>query len=159
MKKYVIAGILLVISSTALPQAPDFELQGIDNRYYTYEDLKGKKLTIIDFWATWCKPCVNSIPELNAIHNDYQSRGVNTIGINIDSPRNRSKVAPFSRSLNITYPILLDTEGEVFKDFNLVSVPTLLILGKDSEVLHVHQGFKPGDEKEIRNHLDELLEE
>jgi len=159
MKTIVLVSILLFAAGRALPQAPDFELQGIDNNYYTYDELKGEKLTMIDFWATWCKPCIHSIPELVAITSEYKSKGVNTIGINIDSPRNRSKVAPFSSSLKINYPVLLDTEGEVMKDFNVVSVPTLLILDEHAKIVYVHQGYKPGDAEEIRHQLDKLLKQ
>ena len=149
-----------ILSSHILnAQIPDFELQNTDNEYLSYSELQGDKITIIDFWATWCKPCVNSIPKLMEIYEDYQSQGVNLIGISIDSPRNVSKVKPFTHSLGIEYPILLDMNNEVSVDLNVTAIPTLLMVDSEDNITYIHEGFKPGDEKIIRNEIEKLLAE
>ena len=73
----------------------DFQLEDTEGAWLAYSDIKGEKLTIIDFWATWCKPCVNSIPKLVELSESYPESDVVFIGISIDSPRNMAKVKPF----------------------------------------------------------------
>ena len=114
------AGIALLAFSSLSPvkgqgTVQDFTLNDTENEPVSYSDLKGDKLTVIDFWATWCQPCVSSIPKLVEIRSDYMDKGVAFIGISVDSPRNLSKVKPFSHSLGIDYPVLLDLLVEPFK--------------------------------------------
>lgn len=136
----------------------DFRLPDVrSNAFVNFNSLKGQKLTVIDFWATWCKPCVAAIPKIEAIYQMYKDSGVHVIGINIDSPRNLSKIAPFTESQGITYPILLDTEQAVMHDLNVTSFPTLLIVDSNNQVVYTHEGYQPGDEIEIKNQLSSLL--
>jgi thiol-disulfide isomerase/thioredoxin len=123
----------------------------------SFNSLKGEKLTLIDFWATWCKPCMAAIPKIEAIFQTYKDSGLNVIGINVDSPRNLSKIAPFTKSLGIKYPVLLDTEQVVMRDLNVTSLPTLLIVDNNNKVVYFHEGFQPGHEIEIENQIRSLL--
>ena len=87
----------------------DFQLETPIGKTTSYHENKGEVLTVIDFWATWCKPCVNSIPKLVALSQNYNPEVVSFIGISIDSPRNLSKVKPFADAVGISYPVLLNT--------------------------------------------------
>lgn len=136
----------------------NFKLENTDNQTVSYDELKGEKLTVIDFWATWCKPCLNELPKMVELADTFKNRGVNFIGISVDGPRNWSKVKPFTESLGITYPVLIDKEGEVMRDLNINVVPTLLVADTGNEIVYIHEGFIPGDEKIIRNELDKLLQ-
>ena len=135
----------------------NFKLKDIGNNLKDFSDLKGSKLTLIDFWATWCKPCVKAIPELNKIYETYKNHGVKIIGISCDGPRSISKVAPLSRALQIKYPVLLDINSEVKSDLNLYSFPTLIIVNEENKIVWIHEGFVAEDEKEIRSKIDEFL--
>ena len=137
---------------------PDFTLPDLNNQRQSYSGLKGEKLTVLDFWATWCKPCQRSIPALTELYDKYKSLGVEFIGSNIDSPRNLSKVRPTSRSLGINYPVLLDSNNELMGQLHVTVVPTLLILDSGDEIVHRHQGYRPGDEQVLAERLNELLE-
>ena len=138
-------------------QIPNFQLEDIDNNTIHFNELKGSKLTIIDFWATWCKPCVMSIPELVKIQEEYKNKGVNIVGVSTDGPRSVSKVAPLTKQLHVNYPILLDFNNEVTRDMNVTSFPTLLIVNEENKVVYFHEGFTHGDEVEIRKFLDQIL--
>ena len=137
----------------------DFELENTDGELVSYEELKGSKLTVIDFWATWCKPCVNSIPKLVELYDSYDKEEVAFIGISIDSPRNLAKVKPFMQSMGVNYPVLLDMNQEVMRDMNLTSVPALLIVNADDEIVSFHEGFAPGDEDKIKKEIDAFVYE
>ena len=141
------------------PEIPNFRLKNLDNRTVSFNSLKGEQFTVIDFWATWCKPCVKSIPKLVEISNEFEDQGVQFIGISIDGPRNLAKVKPFARSLGMTYPVLLDVNSEVMPKLSVRAVPTLLIVNADNEIVYVHEGYKAGEETEIREEILKLLSE
>jgi len=148
---------MLCVVNVSAQKVRNFKLKDIENNSKSFADLKGSKLTVIDFWATWCKPCVKAIPELNKIHDTYKDKGVAFIGINCDGPRSASKVAPLSKSLQIKYPILLDINSEVKTELNLYAFPSLIIVNDDNKVVWVHEGFVSGDEKAIIQEIEKLL--
>lgn len=161
--KYTIMKNLLILllffpAITLQGQISNVSLYTIDNEYVRLDDLKGEKLTIIDFWATWCKPCLIAIPELNEMYDKYKDQGVNIVGVNIDSPRNQSKVRPFAKSRGIDYPVVLDPDQEAMNEMNVVVFPTLMIFNKEGEMLYSHEGFRPGDQEIIREEIDKHLE-
>lgn len=132
-------------------------MRDLDNKWQEYENIKGSQLTVIDFWATWCQPCVRSIPLLNEIAEEFETQGVSFIGISIDGPRNQSKVKPFIQSMGVTYPIIRDVDSELMAELGVSAVPTLLIYDSKGELVYFHEGFKPGDEQTIRDHISEQL--
>ena len=149
--------LLIIIFPECWAQTVDFRLRDLDNRERTFSELKGENLTVIDFWATWCRPCLRAIPELNNIYEKYKGKGVGIIGINCDGPRSVSKVIPLSRSLQIQYPVLMDMDATVMKRLNLSAFPTLVLAGGSGEILWIHEGFVPGDEELIREQIEKYL--
>jgi len=135
----------------------NFQLKTLDNETRSFADLKGEKLTLIDFWATWCKPCLKAIPELNKIYDVYKSKGVEIIGINCDGPRSVAKVAPLSKSLQIKYPVLLDINTEVMNDLGLQAYPTLLLVNSDGKIVWTHEGYVNGDAEIIIAEIEKNL--
>jgi len=115
------------------------------------------EIIVLDFWATWCKPCVKSIPELAKLNEEFNGKGVSFIGINADSPRNIAKVRPFIRTHGINYPVLLDTRQEVMNELLVNAFPTLMILNRKGESLYTHTGFSNGDEKILKEQLLKLV--
>lgn len=150
--------LLLFVPIILLAQT-DFNLPDLNQSYQTLADVKGDRLTVVDFWATWCAPCVRSFPELIQLSNAYQDKGVRFVGINEDGPRNQSKVRPFVQSMKMPYTILTDLNGDVMNAFNITGLPTLLILDSNSKIVFTHEGFKPGDEKNLKRAIDYLLDE
>jgi len=144
-------------SIVSAQQLPEFSIKDIKNSFRTFDDLKGEKLTLFDFWATWCKPCRKAIPELNKIYAEYKNKGIEVVGVNCDGPRSQAKVAPMARSLQIKYPVLLDINSDLMNEMNLANFPTLIAVNNEGEVVYVHEGFALGDEVEIRNAIDDLI--
>lgn len=158
--KFLVSLLLLVaVGSNVGPKVYNFRLKNLNNNTVSYKELKGENLTVIDFWATWCKPCVRSIPKLVEMHDEFSDKGVHFIGISVDGPRNLAKVKPFAKSLGVDYTVLLDTENEVMQRLRVQSVPTLLIINSNDEVVYFTEGYVPGEEKlirkEILKHLDQ----
>ncbi|MFM1913722.1 MAG: hypothetical protein RIR51_1565 [Bacteroidota bacterium] len=136
---------------------PAFELNDPKGNSLNFEDLKGEKLTIIDFWATWCKPCLNAIPRLIELSEKYQDKGVKFIGISVDGPRSIAKVLPMVETLKIPYPILLDQDMNIANQLSIAAFPTLLIVGTNNKILKFHEGFSSGEEVEIEKEILKYL--
>ena len=149
--------VLLFVVTMLQGQEPVFRLRDLDNQWKEYEDLKGNQMTVIDFWATWCQPCIRSIPLLNEISEEFAQRGVSFIGVSIDGPRNQSKIKPFAQSIGVTYPILRDMNSELMMELGVTAVPTLMLLDDEGELIYFHEGFRPGDEETIRKHIENYL--
>lgn len=159
IRKTIVLGILVLLTGVinVYSQEPFFQLQDLENEWKEYEDVKGEKLTVIDFWATWCQPCVRSLPELIKISDEFKAEGVNLVGISIDGPRNQSKILPFVKSMGVNYSILRDVNSEVMMEMNVTSVPTLMIFDSKGEIVYSHEGFLPGDEVLIREEIRKNL--
>ncbi|MEO1023556.1 MAG: TlpA disulfide reductase family protein [Bacteroidota bacterium] len=150
--------ILFCSASSFSQKAPNFRLKNLKNKTVSYKQIKGEKLTVIDFWATWCKPCVKSIPKFVEMNDEFEEQGVQFIGISIDSPRNLAKVRPFTKSLGVDYPILLDQETALMARMRVQAVPTLLIVDADDNIVYFHEGWQTGEEQKIREKIKALLE-
>ena len=133
------------------------DLANVTKDSFKAEVLEADKLIIVDFWATWCKPCLQSIPKLNELSKEFKNKNVGFIGISIDSPRNISKVKPLVKAMKVEYPILLDPNNEVMADFNITAIPTLLIINHKNDIVYFHEGYKQGDEVVIKNEIQKLL--
>lgn len=145
-------------SVVSAQEVENFFLEDTENEEVTLEDLQGESFTILDFWATWCKPCKKAMPKLNDLYAKYKDQGVNVIGISCDGPRSIGQVSMVAQSLGVDYPILKDIDCEVMSALQLQAFPTLLILDENREVVWMHEGFVSGDELLIEEELSSLLE-
>ncbi|WP_310381639.1 TlpA disulfide reductase family protein [Flavobacterium sp.] len=157
MKKWIAVFVTFAFMGIQAQTVTDFQLKDIENTSRDFSELKGEKLTLIDFWTTWCKPCNKAIPELNKIYATYKDKGVAIIGISCDGPRSIAKVAPLSKSLQIQYPILLDIDSEIKNRLNLMAFPTLILVNSKGKIIWIHEGFVSGDAELIINELERNL--
>lgn len=134
-----------------------FSLESLDGDWKTLEDLKGDKATIIDFWATWCKPCTKAMPKLDDMYARLGHEGLSVIGISCDGPRSIGQVRPLVGSMNISYHILKDIDCEVMNAHDYQAFPTLILLNSDGRIVWVHEGFRNGDESLIEEQVMTLL--
>jgi thiol-disulfide isomerase/thioredoxin len=148
---------LLAFVLVSKAQLYNSDLKNLKNNWVSIDNIKGEKLTVIDFWATWCKPCVSAIPKINSLNKKFEGRGVVFIGINTDGPRNQSKVKPLVKALKISYPILLDPENNLMNALNVNVLPTLTIYDSKGKNLYFHEGFTLGDENIIEQKINELI--
>lgn len=151
--------VILVNISVLLAEdkAPDFQLPDLEGKSVALKELLKKGPVVIDFWATWCKPCVKSLPKIQHFHEKYQADSVTVIGINVDGPRNRSKVKPFVNSLGLKFQILFDENSEVLQRYRLMSIPATVIISTDGNIVKVHTGYRPGDENILEQEIRKLI--
>ena len=120
----------------------------------TLSELKGS-VVILDFWATWCGPCVASLPHLNKIYTDLQKDGLKVYALN--QREDKQKVADFITNKNLTIPVLLDKEGNVAKQYLVTGIPQTVVIGKDGIVKKVLIGTGPDSEEMLRKAVDGAL--
>jgi peroxiredoxin len=140
---------LAAASIGAESKAPDFSLPNIDGKEVKLGDLLAKGPVIIDFWATWCKPCIKGFPALQQIADKYRDQGLTVLAISVDSPKSRSRVAPFIKSGKYTFEVLLDTDGAVARKYNVVPVPRTLVVDSAGQIVYNSVGYSPTNEEKI----------
>ena len=131
-------------------EAPGFSLKDTGGKPVSLKDFRGEKIVILDFWASWCSPCLRAIPELNKLQKDYAEKDVQVLGINIqESP---AKAISIKVKYMVKYPILLDIKGTVAKDYKVRGIPNLILVDKDGVVQYNgHAPFK------LRTELEKLV--
>jgi len=132
--------------------APDFVLPRIDGQpgSVALASLKGK-VVLLDFWAKWCGPCVQMLPTLHGIHEDWQGRGVQLVGVHGPSVP-AEEVQAFLRERPAAYPMLLDADGQVNDLYKVVALPHLVLVGRDGTVLKTFWGVT------TRREIESVLE-
>lgn len=119
-------------------------------------DYKGKVL-YVDFWASWCGPCVVSMPLLNDLRNKYKDVGFEVIAINLDE--DVLLAAKFLKQVNIDYPVVSDIHGIVAKQYKVNGLPTAYVIDVKGKIQLVHRGFKKSDINFIEAVVDKALSE
>lgn len=126
-------------SSRAFPVDLDFTLTDLDENEVTIGQLE-EPVRIVNFWATWCGPCVAEIPDFQAFHEEYGDQGVKVIGIALDE-QGAEIVQPFVEENNMTYLTLIDTRGKSAAIFGGVyALPTTFVIDGDGMVQKKHVG-------------------
>jgi thiol-disulfide isomerase/thioredoxin len=113
---------------------------------------------LIDFWATWCQPCLKALPKLDEIEDLYSPRGLKVVAVNEDGPRNLSRIRPFLKSRKLDFRVLLDLNSTVMNSYRIDSIPTTVLVDSSGEIVYFHRGYKPGDEVYLKRAIDELLQ-
>lgn len=110
--------------------APDFKLKSLDGQTITLSALKGRSV-LLNFWATWCGPCRSEMPFLQEIYKDlkWQARGLLILTVNLQE--SDTVVRKFMAENAFSFTVLLDTRGEAGQLYNVASIPTTYIIGKD----------------------------
>lgn len=137
-------------------ELPHLTLAMLEGPPIELEALKGN-VVLLDFWATWCPPCVESMPVVERVSRELAPRGVVAIAVNKDdAPRREALVRHFLEKHGLeNLPVALD-DGPVASTFGITGLPTLVVLGRDGKVAATHLGSI--DEKGLRRLIDRALE-
>ena len=97
---------------------------------------------VLDFWATWCAPCRDTMPKMEEFYRRYKQQGVTVIGVAVDID-DYDKVVRFAKEMGVTYPIAADTSGEAKQYYQIGSLPTLFVIDKDGVIVLRLEGYDP----------------
>ena len=141
----------------AADKASDFTLRDLNNQSVSLTGLKGK-VVIMSFWATWCGPCKEEMPHLQKLLDEKRGDGLEVLSISTDDARTRSQVKPFIKKNRYDFTVLFDPDSSVIGTYNPAkTLPFTVIVDRDGNIAKTHQGYKPGDEEELRKLTLELL--
>ena len=140
------AGCVAEPADRASEPAPPFDLERVDGGRTRLADLEGK-LVVLDFWATWCPPCVMEVPELNAFHAEHQGSGVELLAIAIDG-EDRGLLETWLEEHGVAYPVAIGDE-ELARQYGAEAFPFHVLISRDGRVL---ERLDPGyhDRSELR---------
>lgn len=138
-----ILGLLCLLSSPVWPAsigdaAPGFSLPAPQEGKVSLEEFKGK-VVLINFWASWCVPCQEELPELQRLYQKYQERGFEVIGINID--KKQVNAEKFIGRFNLTFPVALDPASSTIREYKGRSMPMSYLIDRQGVVRQLFFGF------------------
>ena len=134
--------------------APDFSLDDLDGNKVSLADLKGS-VVVLDFWATWCGPCVASLPGLDKIYQANKEKGVKVYAVNL--AEEKVVVRAFVEKTKLGIPVLLDTDGKVGEAYSAQAIPQTVVIGKDGKVVKVFIGG--GHDEELSAAIADALKQ
>jgi len=135
--------------------APDFELQTTTGETIRLSDLRGQAV-LVNLWATWCPPCRAEMPAIEKIYNEYKDDGFVVLGVDMTYQDTLADVAPFVDEYGLTFPILLDTTGNVGTAYQLRSLPSSFFIDRDGVISEVVIGG-PMAEALLRTRVERIL--
>ncbi len=134
--------------------APDFTLRTMGGPNLRLQEQRGQ-VVLVNFWATWCGPCRQEMPQLNKLYDKYRAAGFVLLGVNVDD--NSQHASDVAQKMGLRFPVLLDSDKAVSRLYDLSTMPTTVLIDRDGRVRHVHNGYLAGYEdlydKEIRGLL------
>ena len=136
--------------------APDFILEDLSGKRVSLEDFKGKVI-FLNFWATWCPPCVLEMPSMENLHKEFGKEGLVVLAINFRETRKQVKA--FAKEHKLTFTVLIDPEGSVFELYQVWGLPVTTIINRQYEIVGRAMGSREWYSKESREFFRQLLAE
>jgi peroxiredoxin len=154
------AGLALLAGAPRLSgqTAIDFALKDLDGRTVRLSDFRSKAVVLVDFWATWCIPCLKELTHFQKFYETYKDQGFVVLAVSVDGPESAAMVRPFVNRFKYAFPVLLDAESRVIALYNpRVALPYTVLVDREGNVRYAKQGYSPGDEKIMEDTIVRLL--
>ena len=136
--------------------APDFTLKSRSGENLKLSEFRGE-LVMLNFWASWCGPCRQEMPELEALYKRYQPLGFTILGINVDD--HRKNADKMLKQIPVSFPVLYDSKHSVSNLYKVAAMPTTILVDRNGVIRQVHLGYQPGFERIYKTQIEALLSE
>ncbi|MBI4954472.1 MAG: TlpA family protein disulfide reductase [Myxococcales bacterium] len=137
--------------AAAGPKGPDFSLKALDGSTVRLSDYAGKKVVLLDFWATTCDPCLQEMPELVKLYKKYKDRGFEILAISADGPDSLAQVTATVHDKGMTFPVLLDEETSVLPRYNPKrDLPCTVVVDRAGSIVLKRSSYQAGDESAMK---------
>lgn len=156
---FILAMLLFAAVESVNAQLPSFKLKTIEGKTIDTQTLSNDgKPFIIDFFATWCKPCNRELSAISEVYDEWQKEtGVKLYAVSIDKAQNANKVKPLVNQHGWEYEVILDPNSEFRKSFGGEMIPFVVICDGDGKVVYKHNGYTEGAEQELIEKVRELV--
>lgn len=154
----IVAAVLLCfcfVSGWAQKTLPSVEVKTLDGKSVNIQDYtKEGKITVISFWATWCKPCQQELDNISELYPEWKEKyDVQFLAITIDTQRALAKVGPLVESKGWEYTILSDANQQLKNALNFQAIPQTFLANQNGEIVFEHSGYVPGNEFELEEKI------
>ena len=135
-------------------EPPDFSAVDLDGREVVLSQLWVRNVVVLDFWATWCGPCITEMPKLEELHGEFRDRGVEILAINLgEGPEH---IRRFLERNQYTFRVVADQDESIGDRFSVSAIPALVVVGTGGRVEKIQVGSSPGGRGELRELLERL---
>ena len=165
MKKIIVSAFVLLSTLTFAQDGfkprpvPVVDVKTLDGKTVSTSTFTNDgKPYILDFWATWCKPCVNELNAIKDVYADWQKEtGVKVIAVSVDDARTATNIKPFVNGKGWEYEIYSDANGDLKRALNIGMVPYVFLVDGKGQIVSMKTGYAPGDEEELYKEVKALL--
>lgn len=139
-------------------KAPDFSVDTLSGDTFRLSSHQGKDVVVIDFWTTFCQPCIGALHHLEALYQKHKGKGLVVLGVSMDPPETAGQVVPFTRSHGLSFPVAHDLQSRVTELYNKKSsAPYQVLISRDGRILKIRESYQPGDEAGMEADIVEAL--
>ena len=143
--------------NSTISKIPNIDIKLLNGKTTNIYKLLESGPLLMDFWATWCKPCKKELNTIAEVYDDWQEEfGVKLIAISIDDTRSMSKVAPYVNSSDWDYEVYLDSNSDLKRAMGVSTVPHTFLINGEGKIVWNHKGYIDGDEEELYEQLQHL---
>jgi len=161
----VLAGVLTACGATGSPGKPpaattatDFAARDVEGRTFRLSDHLGKEVVLLDFWATWCEPCMAEMPHLESLYEAHRAEGFTVIAIAMDGPETVADVPSFAKRHAMRFPVVLDEDSHAVSIYNPKhAAPLSVLINRKGAVVRVRESYNPGDEELVAEDVAQAL--
>lgn len=156
MTAAVVMATATVSAGSRQSSAPDFTLKSHEGENLRLSEYRGN-VVLINFWASWCGPCRQEMPVLSELHDKYQALGFTVLGVNVES--DSGKARKLLKDLPVSFPVVFDNDSVVSKQYDVVAMPSTVLVDRDGKMRYLHKGYKPGLEEIYQQQVRDLIRE
>ena len=139
-------------------KAPDFTVDLLSGERFRLADHVGKDVVVIDFWTTFCQPCVGALEHLQQSYVKHKGEGFVVLGVSMDPPETAGQVPAFVRTHGLSFPVVHDGDSRVTELYNKKSsAPYQVLIARDGSIVRIRETFQPGDEVSMESDIATTL--